>query len=64
MEKEKIKYSKSVGGFANNKDGQKKAKDAKLKALGRKPRTAKEHEQWRKKQRKSFVLWRSFLNEE
>ena len=35
----------------------KKAIQAKRKKLGRKPRTAKEHEEWRKNQRKKFKLW-------
>ena len=52
------------GGFQDNVNNQKKAHEAKLKSLGRKPRTAKEHEAWRQKQKKTFTLWRSFLNEE
>ena len=43
--------------FANIKDSVKKAYAARLKKLGRKPRTAKEHEEWRKKQRQKFKLW-------
>ena len=39
------------------KDSVKKAYAARLKKLGRKPRTAKEHEEWRKKQRQKFKLW-------
>ena len=32
-----------------------KAKQARLKLLGRKPKTAKEYEAWRKKQRQKFI---------
>ena len=52
------------GGFQDNPENVKKAHEAKIKKLKRKPRTAKEHEAWRKKQKDTFVLWRSFLNEE
>ena len=45
------------GGFDKNPDNLKKAKAAKLRALGRKPRTTKEHEIWRQKQREKFKLW-------
>ena len=45
------------GGFANIKDSVKKAYAARLKKLGRKPRTAKEHEEWRKKQRQKCKIW-------
>jgi hypothetical protein len=40
------------------------AKKARLDKLGRKPRTAKEHEAWRKRQKDNHILWRSFLDEE
>ena len=40
-----------------NPENIKKAIEAKRKKLGRKPRTAKEHEEWRKNQRKKFKLW-------
>lgn len=52
------------GGFGDNNDNLKKAHNAKLKKLGRKPRTSKEHEEWRRKQTKTFVLWKSFLDDE
>ena len=52
------------GGFQDSPENIKKANEAKRKKLGRKPRTAKEHEAWRTKQRRKFTLWRSFLNEE
>ena len=45
------------GGFLANPENIKKAHEAKLKNLGRKPRTAKEHEEWRQNQRKKFRLW-------
>ena len=45
------------GGFNDNPENLKKAIKAKRKKLGRKPRTAKEHEEWRKNQRKKFRLW-------
>ena len=48
-------YSK--GGFNNTPSNIKKAIEAKRKLLGRKPRTAKEHEEWRKKQKQKFKLW-------
>ena len=45
------------GGFNTSKENIKKAYAARLKKLGRKPRTAKEHEEWRKKQRQKFKIW-------
>jgi hypothetical protein len=45
------------GGFQDSPGNLKKAIEAKRKKLGRKPRTAKEHEEWRKNQRKKFRLW-------
>ena len=45
------------GGFQDNPINLKKAHEAKRKLLKRKPRTAKEHEEWRKNQRKKFQLW-------
>ena len=62
MEQKKSSFKK--GGFGSIAGNREAAKKAKLEKLGRKPRTAKEHEEWRKKQRKTFVLWRSFLDEE
>lgn len=60
----KSKMYHKKGGFNSNPENLKKAVEAKRKKLGRKPRTAKEHEAWRTKQRRKFTLWRSFLNEE
>jgi hypothetical protein len=54
--KSKKMYHKR-GGFNTNPENIKKAIEAKRKKLGRKPRTAKEHEEWRKNQRKKFKLW-------
>ena len=45
------------GGFQDNPENLKKAVNARRSKLGRKPRTAKEHEEWRKNQRKKFRLW-------
>ena len=45
------------GGFGDSPDNITKAKQARLKLLGRKPKTAKEYEAWRKKQRQKFKLW-------
>ena len=45
------------GGFNKNPENLKKALEAKRKLLGRKPKTSKEYEQWRQKQRKKFKLW-------
>ena len=45
------------GGFADNPGNIKKAHAAKVKKLGRKPRTAQEHEEWRQNQRKKCRLW-------
>ena len=56
----KSKMYHKKGGFNSNPENLKKAVEAKRKNLGRKPRTAKEHEAWRTKQRRKFTLWRSF----
>ena len=57
MKKKHIKMTHAVGGFGRNPGNLKKAQDARRKLLGRKPRTAKEHEEWRKKQKQKFKLW-------
>ena len=55
QEEEVMTHAK--GGFDKNPENIKKALIAKRKLLGRKPRTAKEHERWRQEQRKKFKLW-------
>ena len=52
-----MKQTHAKGGFDKNPDNLKKAQEARRKLLGRKPRTAKEHEKWRQKQREKFKLW-------
>ena len=62
MEKKKCSFKK--GGFGQTIGNMEAAKKARLDRLGRKPRTAKEHEEWRKKQRKNHIIWRSFIDDE
>ena len=45
------------GGFLDNPENLKKAKEAIRKKLGRKPKTAKEYGKWRQEQKKKFQLW-------
>ena len=62
MDKKKCTFKK--GGFDKIDGNVKAANKGRLDKLKRPPRTAKEHEQWRQKQKKTFVLWRSFLDDE
>ena len=54
---ERVTMTYMKGGFDKNPENLKKAQKARIKSLGRKPRTAKEHEKWRQKQREKFKLW-------
>ena len=62
MEKKRCSFKK--GGFGQIVGNREAANKARLANLGRKPRTAKEHEEWLKKQRKNHLIWRSFIDEE
>ena len=62
MEEKKSTFNK--GGFGKTAGCIEAAKKARLDKLGRPPRTPKEHNKWRQKQKRTFKLWRSFLDEE